>query len=167
MPNLKETIDLTGSDAASKVLLDLLNEFPGLSKDDKITFGMLGKDYGISFNPVSGAEYLMNVESIIGHVRQVCSYPFVVIYRSAPRTQEHKIRVREWLELLGRWLERQPITIDDTTYQLDEYPALNSGNRKIRGIDVTNAIYCQTAWPDGIEDWVLMMALRYDNEFYK
>ena len=166
MPELKKVIDTTGSVAASKVLLALLNEFPGLG-DSTITFSTLGKDSGISFNPTSGAVFLEDRESITGHVRQMCVYPFVVIYRAAPRTEERKIRIKEWLDLLGQWLQMQPIEIDGVTYQLTEYPELVSGNRKIKNIVITNAAHCQTAWADGVEDWAVAMSMRYENEYYK
>lgn len=166
MANLKAVVDTTGSNAASKVLLDLLNRFPGLN-GSVITFAALDETSGISFNPTSGAAYLENRESITGHVRQTCQYPFVIIYRAAAKTEAQKIRIKEFLDLLGRWLEMQPVTIGGNEYQLSEYPDLGAGNRKITTIVTTNAAHCQAAYQDGVEDWSLSMAMRYRNEYTK
>ena len=166
MANLKIVIDTTGSEAASKVLLDLLNEYPGLM-GDVITFSTLEPDGGISFNPTSGAMFLSNREFINGHVKQVCAYPFVVIYRAAPASEIQKIRIKEWLDRLGQWLERQPVLIGDEVYQLDKYPELSSGNRVIKTIETTNSAHCQAAYADGVEDWSISLSMRYENEFDK
>ena len=91
MANLKAVVDTTGSNAASKVLLDLLNRFPGLN-GSVITFAALDDTSGISFNPTSGAAYLENRESITGHVRQTCQYPFVIIYRAAAKNNYVSLR---------------------------------------------------------------------------
>lgn len=62
----KSVIDIDGSDAVSKVLLDLLNQFPGLSGQNRILFSTLSDAPGCGFFPVSGA---CNPEAKNGYYR--------------------------------------------------------------------------------------------------
>lgn len=158
-------IDVDGTDIVSTALVQLLNQFPGLH-GKKITFSTLADASGIGFFPTTGAVLLSNVEDIMGHVKQVCSYPFTVVYRSAPKTDRHKLRVKEFLDALGKWLEQQPVVIDGETHQLTEYPALEQG-RVIKAITRTNPSHLNTAYQDGIEDWVIAITLRYEAEYDK
>ena len=167
MAKLKAVIDLEGSSAVSKVLAILLDQFPGLEEGDHIAFSTLPETGGKAFYPTSGAVFLENRESITGHVKQTCLYPFTLTYRFAPSTEAQRMRVKEFLDLLGQWLERQPITIGEERYQLEEYPSLEAGNRQIKTILATNASHLQAAYQDGIEDWVMSMQLQYTNEFDK
>lgn len=166
MANLKLVVDIEGGEAVSKVLLNLLNQFPGLN-GDKITFSTIDDTSGIGFFPVSGAVFLTNREDITGHVFQECLYPFNVIYRCAPRSEDQKMRVKEFLDLLGKWLEQQPVTIGGETYKLESYPDLNSENRTIEAIYRTNAVYMDGVYQDKVEDWRLSATLRYKNEYDK
>ncbi|MCD8371795.1 MAG: hypothetical protein LUD27_00645 [Clostridia bacterium] len=168
MADLKTAIDIDGSEAVSKALLDLLNKFPGIPDGASIKFASLDTASGIGFFPTSGAVLLSNKEDITGHVKQVCLYPFNVIYRAAPKSESQKLRIMEFLDLLGKWLELQPVVLaDDTEYKLDGYPDLQSGNRVIKSVYRTNAGHLNAAYDDGIEDWMLSATLRYENEYNK
>lgn len=161
----KALIDIDGTEAVSKVILTLLNEFPGLSKSQNILFATLDEASGIGFFPITGAAYLRDNESITGHVEQECLYPFSVIYRAAPKSEKQRMRIKEFLDLLGKWLEQQPITIGESTYQLEAYPALSSDNRVIKSISRMTPAYLNAAYQDGIEDWLISIQLIYENEF--
>lgn len=163
----KTAIDIDGSEAVTTALLELLNRFPGLKPDERIQFSAVQNDGGIGFFPASGAVYLQNNEDITGHVKQVCQYPFVVIYRAGAKTETQRLRIKEFLDALGKWLERQPVTVYQTVYQLTEYPALASGNREIQSISRTNPGRLNAAYDDGMEDWVISLTLNYKNEFDK
>ena len=160
-------IDIDGSEAVTTALLELLNRFPGLKPGEKILFSTVPEDGGIGFFPTSGAVYLQNSEDITGHVKQICQYPFVVVYHVIPETETQRLRVKEFLDTLGKWLERQPVTVNQTVCQLAEYPALKSGNREIQSVSRTNAAHLNAAYQDGMEDWVISGALNYRNEFDK
>lgn len=162
----KIAFDVDGSEAVSSVLLALLNTFPGLGTRN-ITFSTLTESSGIGFFPTSGAAILSDKEDITGHVKQVCLYPFTIVYRSAPRTEEQKLKVKEFLDTLGKWLERQPVVINDTEHQLSAYPALASGNRVIKTVSRSNPAHLENVYQDGIEDWAVSATLRYENEFDK
>ena len=161
----KTVIDIDGTEAVSKVLLTLLNTFPGLSEGKSIKFSTLEEDSGIGFFPTTGAAYLRDTEDVTGHVSQVCLYPFSVVYRAAPKSEAQRMRIKEYLDALGKWLEKQPVTLNGTEYQLAEYPALASGNRIIKSISRSSPAYINNAYQDGIEDWIIAARLTYENEF--
>lgn len=161
----KTVIDVDGSEAVSSVLLTLLNTFPGLSDRQSVLFSTLSETSGIGFFPTTGAALQSDKVSITGHVKQVCLYPFSVVYRAAPKTEAQRLRIKEFLDALGKWLERQPVKLKGETYQLTEYPALESGNRIIKSIGRVSPAYINTAYQDGIEDWIIALRLTYENEF--
>ena len=161
----KSVIDIDGTEAVSKVILTLLNTFPGLSQSQSIQFATLDETSGIGFFPTAGAAYLRDTESITGHVKQECLYPFNVVYRAASKSEKQRMRIKEFLDLLGKWLEQQPITLGTETYTLDSYPELASGNRIITSINRATPAYLNAVYPDNIEDWAISIRLTYKNEF--
>ena len=160
----KIAFDVDGTEAVSSVLLTLLNTFPGLG-NRTVKFSTLEDDGGLGFFPTSGAAILSNEKDITGHVTQVCLYPFTIVYRAAPKTEEQRLKIKEFLDSFGRWLEQEPVTINATEHRLTGYPSLNSGNRKIQTITLTNPAHLGVAYPDKIEDWTVSATLRYENEF--
>lgn len=158
-------IDIDGSEIVSTALRTLLNQFPGLG-DKRITFAHLNDTNGIAFFPTSGAALLSSTEDITGHVKQECMYPFTVVYRAAPKNESARIRMKELLDSLGRWLEMQPVTVSRKNYQLTSYPALEQG-RVIKYIKRTNPAHYNAAYQDGVEDWLIALTLKYDSEFDK
>lgn len=161
----KATIDIDGSKAVSKVLLELLNTFPGLSEKQRILFSTLSESSGIGFFPTTGAALQSDKEDVTGHVTQVCLYPFSVVYRAAPKSEAQRMRIKEYLDTLGKWLEQQPVFLNGKEYRLEAYPALASGNRIIKTITRTSPAYINAAYQDGIEDWIIAARLSYENEF--
>lgn len=158
-------IDIDGGEIVSTALKKLLNQFPGLG-DKRIGFSSLNDTSGIAFFPTSGAALLSSTEDITGHVKQECMYPFTVVYRAAPKNESARIRMKELLDALGRWLEMQPITASGKTHQLTSYPALEQG-RVIKYIKRTNPAHFNAAYQDGVEDWLIALTLKYDSEFDK
>jgi hypothetical protein len=75
------------------------------------------------------------------------------------------LRVKEWLDTLGKWLEQAPVVINDTTYQLKLYPVIENDSRVIKSIDRTQPGYLQSKYEDGVEDWVISANLHYENEY--
>ena len=110
----KTAIDIDGSEAVTTALLELLNRFPGLKQDEKFLFSTVPEDGGIGFFPTSGAVYLQNGEDIMGHVKQTVQYPFSVVYRVGAKTESQRLRIKEFLDTLGKWLERQPVTVNQS-----------------------------------------------------
>lgn len=156
--------DSAGYDLLTPAIRDLIDTFPGLDTGESFSFSMLNGEYGQAIFPTTGAVVQYERESITGHVEQMCLYPFTVVLRVSGQTQNRKANAKEWLDMLGRWLEMQPITIGETTYKLDEYPELN-GDAKIMDISRTTPAYLTVTNADMSEDWVISIQARYRNEF--
>lgn len=156
--------DIDGFDVVTVAIRELINQFPALSDGDEITFSTLDDTSGKAMFPISGAVIESEREGITGHVTQVCLYPFTVIYRASGTSQNRKANIKEWLDNLGKWLEKQSITIKDTTYKLDEYPTL-TGNRKFLSIDRQTPGYLNNVNENKSEDWAISISARYQNDF--
>lgn len=154
--------DVDGHDIISDALNSLLNGFPGIRDD--IFFAELDADGGTVFYPISGAAIFAERESVTGHVTQTCQYPFEVLTRGAPNSEGQKITIKERLDTLGRWLERQPVIIGEDTYKLEAYPTLSQG-RKITKIARSTPAYCRSTNDNGVEDWAISINLQYTTEF--
>lgn len=165
MPKEKQVrFDVDGSEIVSKVLLELLNKCPALC-GKKVAFSTLGEDEGLGFFPSVGAAITSETETITGDVHQVCAYPFDVVLRCAPKTEAARIRCKELLDAIGRWLERQPIVVNGEMHTMDAYPTLTEGNRKIRAISRTSPSHLNAVYQNGVEDWLFSGSLRYENNF--
>ena len=165
MPKEKQVrFDVDGSEIVSKVLLELLNKCPALC-GKKVAFSTLGEDEGLGFFPSVGAAITSETETITGDVHQVCAYPFDVVLRCAPKTEAARIRCKELLDAIGRWLERQPITVNGEMHTMAAHPALTEGNRKIRAISRTSPSHLNAVYQNGVEDWLFSGSLRYENNF--
>lgn len=162
---IQRAIDIDGTDLVSTALLTLLNQFPGL-EGREIAFSTLDESKGISMFPTAGAVIIENTENVLGDVHQVCAYPFDIVYRAALKTDRHKLRVKEFLDTIGKWLELQPVTISGTVHHLIEYPSIGD-NRKINSIMRTTPSFLNAATQDGVEDWVISCQLRYESDFNK
>ena len=156
--------DPVGYDLLTPAIRDLMDTYPGLETGETFSFSMLNGEFGQAIFPTTGAVVQYERESITGHVEQMCLYPFTVVLRVSGQTQNRKANAKEWLDMLGRWLEMQPITIGETTYKLDEYPTLN-GDAKIMDISRTTPAYLSVTNADMSEDWVISIQARYRNEF--
>ena len=140
--------DIDGFDVITTALQELVNQFPELREGDEIAFSTLDDAK----------------ESITGHVTQVCLYPFCVIYRISGANAKRKADTKEWLDNLGKWLEKQTITIKNNTYKLEEYPVL-TGNRKFLTIDRQTPAYLDSINENKSENWAINISARYQNDF--
>lgn len=158
--------DIDGYDVITDALLTLINQYPALEDTDCITFSTLGEECGKSMYAVSGAIVESTKENIIGHVTQVCLYPFYIIYRESGLTEQNKVKVKEWLDNLGKWLEKKEITVRDEKYQLTEYPTL-TGERKFLKISRQTPSYLNEATENMTEDWAISISAQYQYEYDK
>lgn len=155
-------IDLLSYDIVTNALMDLINTFPAL--EEQVDFSVLGKEEGISLFPVSGGVIRNEVIDVTDHVTQECLYPFYVIYRAGGLSESRKAKVKEYLDNLGKWLEKQPVTIKDKTYQLGAYPTL-TGDRQFKSITRTSPSYLMQTTQDMVDDWAISMQAIYSNEY--
>lgn len=158
--------DVDGYDEVTKALTDLVNLYPGLTSNERIEFATLGEKSGKAIFPISGAIIQTEREDITGHVTQNCLYPFYVFYRKQGLSENAKVKAKEWLDNLGRWLERQPVVINGQNYQLSNYPEL-SGNRKFEEIERQSPSYLESTDDNKAENWAIYISARYKNEFDK
>ena len=158
------TYDVQSFDIVTDAIMELLNDFPGLSTGEKIAYAMLGDTQGIAMFPVSGAVVESDVVDIIGHETQICLYPFYVIYRAYGLSESNKAKAKEWLDRLGSWLEKQTITVGESTYKLDSYPEL-SGDREFLSVKRQNPAHLDSVNDNMSENWAISISARYRNEF--
>lgn len=156
--------DVDGFDIVTTAIRELISRYPALPDGDEIAFSTLGEDNGIAMFPITGAVIEMETKNICGHVKQVCLYPFIIVYRAKGLSENRKAAVKEWLDNLGRWLEQQSITVGGESYRLAEYPAL-TGTRKILQILRQTPAYLDSTTADTTEDWQIYISARYQNEF--
>lgn len=155
--------DINGYDVITNALLVLLNQYPALDNEE-ISFCSLQKEEGTAMYPISGGIIQKETNDITGHVEQDCMYPFYIIYRASGLSERNKIKAKEWLDNLGKWLEKQVISVRGTEYQLNEYPTL-VGDRKFNIISRTSPAYLNTVNEDNVEDWAINLQAIYHNEF--
>ena len=154
--------DFTGYDVLTEAMKDLLNQYPGLD-GEMITFEELPEDGGMCFSADNGALVYSEKESVTAHVRQICRYPFYVIYRVGSTDERAKMNAQTFLDGMGKWLCKEPVTIDGTAYKLTTYPALSEG-RIIKKITRDNS-YGIDPNQNGVQDWLLPVTVEYENEF--
>ncbi len=163
IPQSPPKLDVDGEETLSRTLVDLLNTFPAMN-GRKVFFSTLEETSGLGFFPLSGAAVSKEEKDITGMCYQTCQYPFLLVFRAAPKSDGARLRIKEFLDLIGKWLEQQVITVDDTRYQLEKYPDLD-GSRKIKSIARTTPAYLDKAYDDGIEDWSISITAIYKNTF--
>lgn len=157
---------MNGYDQVTEALRTLVNSYPGLESGETFGFSELDVANGKAIFPTTGGVVQSESESITGHVTQMCLYPFTIVCRSSGLNQRRKVTAKEWLDTMGRWLERQPVTINGVEYQMQNYPEL-TGDREIRGISRQTPAYLNDTGEDKSESWVISMVIRYRNEYDK
>ena len=154
--------DTTGYDVLTEAMQSLLNQYPGL--DGKyITFEELSEDGGIAFSANDGALVYSEKESVTAHVRQLCRYPFYIVNRVGVTGERVKMATQAFLDGIGKWLCKEPVSIDGTVYKLTAYPQLSEG-RTIKKITRDNS-YGLEPNKDSVQDWILPVTVEYENEF--
>lgn len=155
-------LDGEGYDILKNAVLTLLNQYPGLSGQE-ILFSSLYEDSGISMEPESGTLIYTSKQDVIGNVKQECQFPFYVVYRSGASSPFLKMGISKFLDSLGAWICREPVTIDGEYHQLTEYPKL-TGNRKIISVTRFNS-YALEPNENETQDWLIPITVHYTHEF--
>lgn len=158
--------DVDGYELVTKALWDLLNQYPALADGDEFLFAEVDQATGKAFIPTSGAAITTEIADVTDHVEQTCMYPFMIITKAAGLSENNKVKVKEWLDNLGRWLELQTVTINNKSVKLGSYPTL-TGTRKFKNITRTGPSYLQDVSNDNVEQWVISLEATYTNEFDK
>ena len=160
----KQRIDVAESDAMTKVINDLLNDCPLLEADDsEILFSTLGKDSGFGWFPISGVIIVDEKQFVTGRKLSTYNYPFYIIYRVGEPKSKQKMNIKEYLDDIGRWLEKQKIIVEGTEVELKAYPKL-SDDREITAVARQTPAYLDNTNDNGVEDWAVLIALNYKKE---
>lgn len=155
--------DFTGYEVLTEAMKNLINQYPGLDSTEYISFEELADDGGMCFSADNGALVYSERESVTAHVRQICRYPFYIVYRVGSVEELSKMRAQTFLDGIGKWLCKEKVVIAGTEYKLSAYPVLSQG-RTIRKITRSNS-YGLEPKGNGVQDWVLPVSVEYENEF--
>lgn len=155
--------DIAGYDEITTALMSLINTFPALD-GEQIHFSELDENYGKAMFPVSGGVIVSERESVTAHVTQTCQYPFTIICRTSGLYEETRKATKEWLDSLGRWLEKQTVKIGGTEYTLSAYPDL-TGDRRFLKIERTSPAYLDSIEDNKAENWGIQLSAHYITEF--
>lgn len=156
--------DVDGYEAVTNALLFLLNNYPGLYPDERVEFATLSEDGGVAIFPGNGAAIQNERVDITDHVTQTCAYPFAIVFRTGGLTASRRASLKEWLDTVGRWLEKQPVHVNGKYDIIAVYPPL-TGGREITNITRVSPSYLDNKNDDGVEDWVINMTVSYKNEY--
>lgn len=155
-------VDAAGGAILTEAVRALLNQFPGL-QGRQVHFEELQADSGIAFSADQGALVMQERVSITDHVRQVCQYPFYVVYRGSATREFQALAAQTFLDTLGKWLCREPVDVNGSTVRLTGFPTLGGG-RTITKITRSNS-YGLTPSANGVQDWLLPVTVQYSYEF--
>ncbi len=156
--------DLDGFEVLTGAIRALLDRFPGLADKERVAFATLRAGGGMAMFPGDGAVVDEEHRSVTGRVRQVCRYPFVVLYRAGGLTEQTRAAAKERLDALGRWLGRQPVTVDGASCRLDGYPPL-TGGRRFLDFSIQAPAYLHERDEHQVETWAVALSARYENIF--
>lgn len=163
MADDKVLYDVDGYDIITEALMDLINQYPAL-QGDSFTFATLNENSGKAMFPQGGAVIQQQRIDVLGRVRQICQYPFYIVYRAGGLSSNRKLNVKEWLDNLGRWLEGQPITVNEETHRLEKYPELSEG-RRFTQIQRSSVASLNSINDNNTEDWAIAITAQYTNDF--
>lgn len=155
--------DAEGYEILTEAMKALLNQYPGLYDGETIKYEELGIDSGISFFADTGALIYSEKEDVCGTMHQVCQYPFIVVYRTASEKERQKLSVQKFLDNIGKWICREPVTVDGSEMRLSAFPELSRG-RVIKRIIRDNS-YGTEPQENGVQDWLLPLSVRYENTY--
>ncbi|MBQ0074494.1 MAG: hypothetical protein KBT34_09895 [Prevotella sp.] len=159
----KVLYDIDGQEVVTNALLDLLNDCPALNGIE-VKYSTLGSTSGMAMFPTSGSAIAREDVNILGRVKQICEYPFILVFRASGLTQSRKVNAKELLDNIGKWLEKQPIVVGTQEYKLESYPDLSRG-RKFDEIRRSSVSYLDSENESKAENWVINITATYINEF--
>lgn len=148
-----------GTDNVTTAIRELLNSYPDL-QGDEIMFSTLDTESSKAMFPLTSVAILREVQDVTAHVSQVCIYPFIIIFRTKAPNENRRAFIKEWLDNLGRWLEKQTVN----GQKLEVYPLL-TGDRKFTKFSRQSPAYLYATTEDKTEDWAIEVRAEYTNEF--
>lgn len=163
MAEQKKQYDIDSYEVVTNAIMALINDFPLLDSKEKFTFEGIDKS-GFGMFPSDGAIVTQQVVDITDHVTQTCSYPFYLAYKIGAVTEKQRIITKEFMDSIGKWLEKQAISDGTTTYKIESYPTL-SGDRRFKAFSRQTPAFLGATGTDFAESWVISINATYINEF--
>ena len=155
--------DVQGEAEISVAIVEQVNACPFMDID--ASFADLDNT-GLAVYPNSAGVILQETHDITDHLTQDCSYTFAIVSREYGLNETRKINAKAMLDALGKWLEREPVNVGGTLYQLTEYEELPNG-RRFLSIERTSSASADSVGDDQSEIWAITMRAVYRNEYSK
>lgn len=150
-----EILNAEEQDAIGKAVLLLIKECPAVSTGIKVKYGDIA-DNTVGIFAQQGA--VVTKRYITGSF--TAQFPFVVLYRSKPTTDNDRIAREETLTNIAKWLAGKKITVNGVEHTLKEYPQLSEG-RVITGIEQLRTVALAGKLQDGSVDYTVNLRLDY------
>lgn len=143
----QEGVALTGP------LLDFLNKYPDFEVGESIVFGDSTHSTGLAMYPVTGVLVISETEDITGHHVKNCQYPFYLVYKVGQGSAARAISIKEFLDDIGQWCERQ------------DYDSLDTSEVKVTSIARQTVAAMDSIEVDGTQNWIISITMFYTREW--
>lgn len=157
----KQPLDIDEQQAMTKAMGLMVQQCPVVTKRG-ITVrieDVTPKPNVIGLFPTQGAVYVSKYISGAFEAQ----YPFRLMYRVKPGSDDSKITAGDVLGLIGEWMEGRSITYNDDSYQVSAYPELTDG-REITAIERQTTASLFALYDDGTADYQITMVARYSRK---
>ena len=146
-------IDVQDGESFTSLLLEILNQYPGLMSGESVVFGDSTHSDGLAMYPISGALVISETEDVLGGVESTRQYPFYLVYKVGQGSANRAISVKEFLDGVGMWLEKQDLS------------HLVTGDITIEEIKRQSVAAMDSVEEDGTQNWTISIALSYTKRF--
>lgn len=153
-----ETLSAAEQDAIGKAVFLLIKECPAVPTCIKVKYGDIADNTIGIFAQQSAVVTKRYVNGIF-----TAQFPFTVLYRSKPTTDNDRIVREEILDNIAKWLAGNKITVNGVEHVLKEYPKLSEG-RKIMGIEQLKTVVLAGKLQDGSVDYTVDLRLDYKKQ---
>lgn len=150
-----ELLNVDEQDAIEKALFLLIQECPAIPSGVSVKYGDIANNT-IGVFAQQGA--VITKRYISGTF--CAQFPFDILYRSKPTTDNDRIAREETLGNIAKWLSGKEIVVNGVRYVLNAYPQLSEG-RKITGIEQLQTVFLAGKLSDGNVDYRVKLRLDY------
>lgn len=150
-----EILNAEEQDAIGKAVLLLVKECPAILSGIKVKYGDIADNAIGIFAQQSAVVTKRYVNGTF-----TAQFPFTVLYRSKPTTDNDRIAREEMLTNVAKWLAGKRITVNGMEHILKEYPQLSEG-RRITGIEQLKTAALAGKLQDGSVDYTVDLKLDY------
>lgn len=150
-----EILNAEEQDAIGKAVLLLVKECPAILPGIKVKYGDIADNTIGIFAQQSAVVTKRYINGIF-----TAQFPFMLLYRSKPTTDNDRIAREEMLNNIAKWLGGKKITANGIEYILKEYPQLSEG-RQITEVEQLKTVALAGKLQDGSVDYTVDLRLSY------